>query len=307
MPSFQAPPAVSGRSVGIVGVGNMGGGIATNLLARNYQVHVHDIDLPKVDFYQKKGALSQASAGQLASNTTVTIVCVVNAEQTEQVLFGSLGLAAAAATGHVVLLCPTIAPQDVELFATRLSQHGIQTIDAPMSGGPARAANGSMSLMVACSDPLYAQHAPLLKDLSSQVSHISQRIGDGARTKLVNNLLAGINLVAAAEAMVLAQRMGLDLHKTLGVIQQSSGQSWIGTDRMSRALQGDHVPRAHMGLLAKDTALAIQAAELLTATGYPGPLGKHAMQTFAYAVDQGSELEDDSTMFRLLKMKLVGK
>ncbi len=301
MPSFQAPPAVSGRSVGIVGVGNMGGAIAANLLARNYQVHVHDIDLPKVDFYQKKGALSQASSGQVASNTAVTIVCVVNAEQTEQVLFGPLGLTATAAAGHVVLLCPTIAPQDVELFATHLSQRGIHTIDAPMSGGPARAADGSMSLMVACSDPLYTQHAPLLKDLSSQVFHISQRIGDGARTKLVNNLLAGINLVAAAEAMALAQRMGLDLHKTLDVIQQSSGQSWICTDRMSRALQGDYAPRAHMGLLAKDTALAVLAAEQAYAAEYPGPLGKQAMRTFANAIQSGLAMEDDAALFKLMQ------
>ncbi len=288
--------------VAIIGVGNMGGGMAANLLARGYTVHIHDADPSKHDLFQLKGALAQWNVAQAAINSIVTIVCVVDALQTQQVLFGPGGIATAVPTGHTVMLCPTIAPQDVERFAAQLAKQGIHTIDAPMSGGPARAADGTMSLMVACADAVYAQHAQLINDLSSKVFRISQRPGDGARTKLVNNLLAGINLVGAAEALVLAQRMGLDLGTMLDVINQSSGQSWIGADRMQRALQGDYAPRAHMGLLAKDTALAVQAArQLNNGQAYPGPLGEHASEVFAQALAAGLAQEDDSALFKLLQ------
>lgn len=123
-----------------------------------------------------------------------------------------------------------------------------------------RARDGSMSLMVACADAVFARTESLLDALSYKVFRISQRPGDGARTKLVNNLLAGINLVGAAEVLALAERMGLDLTTTLNVIAQSSGQSWIGFDRMRRAVEGDFAPRAHVTLLEKDTRLAVEAA-----------------------------------------------
>jgi 3-hydroxyisobutyrate dehydrogenase-like beta-hydroxyacid dehydrogenase len=167
-----------------------------------------------------------------------------------------------------------------------------------MSGGPVRAREGSMSLMVACTDGVFARCQPLLKALSSKVFHISQRLGDGARTKLVNNLLAGINLVGAAEAMALAERMGLDLKTTLDVIEQSSGQSWIGSDRMHRAIGGDLAPRAHMTLLAKDTLLAIEAAQK---AGFAGPLGETASQVFSKAVQAGLADQDDGALLGFLR------
>lgn len=290
----MTPPPVS-----IVGVGNMGGGIAANLLARGWPVAVHDIAPEKVLFWASKGALTPESAMQGAINCIATIVCVVDATQTDEVLFGPLGVAAGAAAGHTVVLCPTMSPTDVEAFASRLATHGLHTIDAPMSGGPARAADGSMSLMVACADAVYAQHQGLLEALSSKVFRISQSPGDGARTKLVNNLLAGINLVGAAEAMALAHRLGLDLTTTLNVIEQSSGQSWIGSDRMRRAIAGDYAPRAHVTLLEKDTGLAIQAAQ---AAGFCGPLGAAARDTFALAHAQGLAGLDDAALFQLLSM-----
>jgi L-threonate 2-dehydrogenase len=288
-------------NISIVGIGNMGGGMASNLLARGYTVHVHDIDPVKTTFYQKKDAVVHVNSAQTAIQSVATIVCVVTADQVEQVLFGSHGLATAVPIGHTVLLCPTIAPEDTERFAARLAQRGIHTIDAPMSGGPLRAAEGSMSLMVACPDAVFAQNAVLIRHLSSKVFRISQRVGDGARTKLVNNMLAGINLVGAAQALALAERMGLDLATTQAVIEQSSGQSWIGTDRMRRALAGDTVPQAHMALLAKDTALAVQAARQLG--GQTHSLGLHASAVFAKAVAAGLGQEDDSTLLQWLQIE----
>ena len=285
------------KSVLIVGVGNMGGGMAANLLAKGWNVLVSDTDAKKVEKWVSKGALAQSKSGQTATDLIANIVCVVDAAQTEDVLFGEDGLAHRLQAGQTVILCPTILPQDVESFAARLAERGIHTIDAPMSGGPVRASSGSMSLMVACSQAVFAQNAELLNALSSKLFNISEKPGDAARTKLVNNLLAGINLVGAAEALALAQKLGLDAAKTLDVIEQSSGQSWIGSDRMRRAIAGDYAPRAHVTLLEKDTRLALECA---LAADFEGPLGTAASAVFAQAHAAGFAEQDDAAVFKLL-------
>jgi L-threonate 2-dehydrogenase len=283
-------------AVSIIGIGNMGGGMALNLLRRGYPVHVHDIDASKVAFYQEKGAMVGKKSSVSAIKSIVTIICVVDSQQTQDVLFGAQGIAQELPRGHTVMLCPTIAPQDVQRFAQQLEALGIDVIDAPMSGGPARAADGSMSLMVACADAVFTRHERLLRELSSKLFRISTQPGDAAKTKLVNNLLATINLAGAAEAMALAQKLGLDADKTLDVIEQSSGQSWIGMERMRRALKGDFAPRAHMSLLAKDSKLALEMAH---GVGFSNPVGERAAATFAQAIDQGMADLDDAALIKL--------
>jgi len=167
-----------------------------------------------------------------------------------------------------------------------------------MSGGPARARDGSMSLMVACADALFERQRALLEGLSVKLFRIGERPGDGARTKLVNNLLAAINLAGAAEAIALAERVGLDPARTLDVIEQSSGQSWIGSDRMRRALAGDLAARAHTTLLAKDSRLAMaMAAE----AGFEAPLGRTAAERFRVACAAGYGALDDASLLQLLR------
>jgi L-threonate 2-dehydrogenase len=292
------------QSVGIIGVGNMGGGMAKRLLSQGWAVHVCDIDAHKTTALQSLGATVHATPHALAQQVHTLIVCVVNAQDVQDVLSGvtdvSNGLLSALQAHHTVMLCPTLSPEDVENTAAQLMAHQVPTIDAPMSGGPLRAEQGTMSLMVACEDAVFAAHENLLNTLSSQVFRISQRVGDGARTKLVNNLLAGINLVGAAEVMALAERLGLSLPTTLSVIAQSSGQSWIGSDRMQRALQNDWAPRAHMSLLTKDTALAQQAAH---SVGFQGVLGQQAAKAFADASAAGLADLDDAAMLQWLRQK----
>ena len=292
------------QSVGIIGVGNMGGGMAKRLLSQGWAVHVCDIDAHKTTALQSLGATVHATPHALAQQVHTVIVCVVNAQDVQDVLSGttdaSHGLLSALQAHHTVMLCPTLSPEDVENTAAQLMAHQVHTIDAPMSGGPLRAEQGTMSLMVACEDAVFAAHEDLLNTLSSQVFRISQRVGDGARTKLVNNLLAGINLVGAAEVMALAERLGLSLPTTLSVIAQSSGQSWIGSDRMQRALQNDWSPRAHMTLLTKDTALAQQAAH---SVGFQGVLGQQAAKAFADASASGLADLDDAAMLQWLRQK----
>jgi L-threonate 2-dehydrogenase len=285
------------RRVAIVGVGNMGGAIAQRILDQRWPVQVFDVDPAKMAALKALGATPRDDAAQAAIGCGVLIVCVVDAAQTEEVLFGANGAAQVMRAGQTVLLCPTISPTDVEGFARRLGELGVAAIDAPMSGGPARARDGTMSLMVACDDAAFERQRAVIEIMSNKVFRVGNKPGDGARTKLVNNLLAGINLAGAAEAMAMAKRMGLDLTRTLDVIEQSSGQSWIASDRMRRAIAGDYEPRAHVTLLQKDTRLAVEAARQ---AGFEGPLGPAAHAVFARAAEAGFAGLDDAALFRLL-------
>lgn len=287
--------------VAVVGAGNMGGGMVGRLCDLAWPVVACDTDPVRQQQAAQAGALvadSPHAAATMLGEGGVLIVCVVDALQANAVLFDPNGAASAMRPGQAVLMCPTLAPEDVEALAVQLEAQGIACIDAPMSGGPVRARDGSMSLMVAGKDALLKQHQPLLDALSSRVFRISERVGDAARTKLVNNLLAGINLVGAAEVLALAERLGLDLSLTLDVIEQSSGQSWIGSDRMRRAIAGDLAPRAHVTLLEKDTRLAMQAA---LAAGFEGPLGARAAAVFAQARAGGLGGLDDAALLEWLR------
>jgi len=271
--------------------------MALRLLELGNEVRVRDVEPAREALAVGAGGHAAATPVELAVRCDAVIVAVVDAAQTEAVLFGSDGVAAAA-SGACLVLCPTIAPDSVASFTTRLDALGRDWIEAPMSGGPARARAGSMSLLVACRDDVFERHAALLAALADPVFRLGQRAGDGARAKLVNNLLAAINLAGAAEALALAERVGLDPARMLDVIERSSGQSWIGSDRMRRAVAGDLAPRAHTTLLAKDSALALAMA---AGTGVVPQLGSVAAATFAAAIDAGHGADDDASLLAFLR------
>jgi 3-hydroxyisobutyrate dehydrogenase-like beta-hydroxyacid dehydrogenase len=223
---------------------------------------------------------------------------VIDAAQVQQVFDGPQGLLAGLKAGQTVIMCPTIAPSDTEHFAQQLQAIGVHMVDAPMSGGPIRAGNGTMSLMLAAPEHVLAAQDALLQALSNQCVLISHRVGDGARVKLVNNLLAGINLVGACEAMVLAEKMGLSQDTALSLIERSSGQSWIATDRLRRVFANDTSIGSHMRLLAKDTRLAMASAGQV---GFSGWLGADAAKAFAMACEQGMTDLDDSQMLAFIR------
>lgn len=280
-------------AVGVIGVGNMGGAMAQRLLDCGHRVAVWDLDPSKTAFLGEKGAFVQHPRCFVATKIVAVIVAVVDAAQTQDVLFGDLGVVHTLTAGTAVMLCPTISPEDAASLCGRLEDCGMAALDAPMSGGPQRARDGSMSLMVACKESTWLTHQAWLAQLSSKLFRVGERFGDAARTKLVNNLLAAVNLVGTAQALALASNLGLDRAATLAVIEQSSGQSWIGTDRGHRAINGDETAHAHISLLHKDTRLALAMAAL---NGTPVELGAFAHASFDGAVRAGLQHCDDSKM-----------
>jgi 3-hydroxyisobutyrate dehydrogenase len=290
--------------IGIIGIGAMGLAMARNLHRKGHDLRVRDIDAAAVSAAAALGIEACDSPAALASRCDLLVVVVVDAAQIEDVLFGLDGVVHAAPTALAtrdarlaVMLCSTIAAHDTERFRDRLAAHGVDILDAPISGGPARAADGSMSMMLACDPVVRSRFEPLLRDMAAKLFFIGAKVGDAARTKLVNNLLAGVNLVAAAEAIALGAQLGLDRQALFDVIAASSGASWIGHDRMARALAGDFAPRARAVILTKDVGLAVQMAD---AAGIETPLGDAALRVFKATVAAGLGEQDDAAVIKAI-------
>jgi len=293
---------------GVIGVGNMGSGIAMNLIDRGHKVTVRDIRPEAEQRVAAHGAQIAPHPQALAQAVDIVILVVVNAAQIESVLFGADGVfsgsgaGAAAARPRVpaVMICSTIAPDDTERFAKGVETFGATLLDAPISGGPARARAGTMSLMLATTEDARVRFDPLLRDMAAHLRLISSRPGDGARVKLLNNLLGGIHLIAGAAAIAAGERMGLSGETLFKVISASSGQSWVTDDRLPRALAGDFEPRAHAHILTKDVTLGL---EMLKSAGESFPLGEIALETFKAACAAGWSDRDDCVVLEVARGK----
>jgi 3-hydroxyisobutyrate dehydrogenase len=283
-------------SVGVIGVGNMGLPMLKALGRGGFQMVARDLRAEAEAAANEAGARIAANARELAAACEMILVVVVDADQIEDALFREADPAAAGwRAGTLVALCSTIGPEDAEGLAARIAAAGALPLDAPISGGPKRAEAGQLSLMLAGSDAALRRAQPVLAALGDKRFRISHRPGDGARMKLVNNLLAGVNLAAGAEVLAMGERLGLDPQLMLRVLNASSGQSWIVDDRMPRALADDFEPRAHARILLKDVTLAL---EMGRAAGCHTVLGEAALALFRQTAFRGWEDADDAVLLR---------
>jgi L-threonate 2-dehydrogenase len=272
---------MSPTRVGVVGVGAMGMGVAKALLAKGFAVGVRDLVGPREDEAIAAGATRLESCDVLIS-------VVVDAEQTRDVIRDVAG-------AGVVMMCSTIAPTDAEEIAATLAKRGVAMLDAPISGGPARAHAGTLSMMASGGDVAFERCGPVIEAMAAKCFSMSDRPGDGSRMKVVNNMLAAANLAAGCEAMAMAAKLGLDLEQAADVVTASSGASWIFADRMPRALAGDYAPRAAARVLLKDVGLFVHAARQL---GLTAPMAECAREIFHDTVDRGFAEEDDAAVLK---------
>lgn len=284
--------------VGVIGVGQLGGAMAARLLSRGFTVTVHDLDPHNEAQAVSRGAIACATSTGVGASCEVLIVAVVDGAQAQAVLFGAHGAANTLAKGSTVLLCATLSPGDAERIGSRLQQHGIGCLDAPVSGSPAQAMEGKISLLVGGSHTVLERQGALIEALASRVFHIGEKPGDGARLQLVNNLLAAINLAGAAEVLALAERLGLDPGNVLDVIEQTNAQSRIGSDRMRRALVGDYRVRAQTSLQRKDTRIALEVAR---EKQFELKLGAQAAALFDRACLGGLAALDDAAVLEVFR------
>jgi len=277
---------------GVIGVGAMGLPVVRSLCRAGVPTIVRDIRAEADAAAATLGARVAPSPAALARAATITFILVVDDQQAEDVLFGVDGFVAVEAPERIVVMSSTVDPDFVVSAARRLRERGIVLVDAPVSGGPQRAAEGTLTMMVGGEPAALARCAPLFARVASRVIEVGD-VGDGARMKLVNNLLAAVHLAAAAEAYALARCAGLDPRTVHEVVAASSGASWIASDRMPRALAGDLAPRAAARILTKDVTLA---ADFARRCGVATPFADAARAAFDSLLREGHGDEDDAAM-----------
>ncbi len=285
------------KNIGVIGAGSMGMAIALNLQDKGYQVAIRDIRPEIENSARNSGLTVRSSPAEIAAHADFIIIMVVNAKQTTEVLFGDHGVTSSGNAGKTILLCPTIAPEETEAIAQRLKEAGYDVLDGPVSGGPVRARDGTMSLMLAGAASVITRHDAVLNAISSRLFRLGERIGDGARYKLVNNLVAGMNLIASSSAVALGMRMGLDPQTLVSLMSASSGQSMMLDDRLTRAIADDYAPRAYAYILTKDVALGLAMAE---SAQVDMPMAKHALDIFTATLARGYDELDDAAVLKTL-------
>jgi L-threonate 2-dehydrogenase len=284
------------KKVGIIGLGAMGNGIALSLRRSGHDVHVYDLRRAVVDKFVEGGGTACASPAELARHCEVIVSVVVNAAQTETVLFGNDGAAPQLRKGSVFVMCSTVAPAWSIALEQRLDELGVLYIDAPISGGAAKAAAGQMTMMTSARPAAYDAAAGVLESMAGKVYRLGDGAGAGSKVKIVNQLLAGVHIAAAAEAMALGIREGVDPKALYEVITNSAGNSWMFENRMPHVLAGDYTPLSAVDIFVKDLGLVLDAAR---ATRFPLPLSAAAHQMFMHASSAGHGQEDDSAVIKV--------
>lgn len=286
------------QAIGVIGTGLMGLGVAARLVERGYAVHTRDIR-PEADAAARgAGATIHPSPAAVARAASVVITLVVSADQTDEVLFGADGVVGAMAPGGVVVMASTVDPTYAAGLGRRLAAAGLRALDAPVSGGPTKARDGTMSLMAGGPSALVEELGDLLAAMAGWVFHVGETVGDGSKVKIVNNMIAAINLAAAAEGMALAERMGLDPATVYEVVQASSGASFVFGTRMERVVKRDPSVHAAAHILAKDVGIARGAAE---AAGSPAPLAALTAEVFRATLAMGLGERDDGAIIEYFR------
>lgn len=283
-------------TVGVIGLGSMGGGVAKSLLRAGFAARVCDVRPAVVQSFVDQGAVASASAAELGAACDVVIVLVVNAEQTETVLFGETGAVPAMRKGACVIMSVTVAPDYAERLGARLAERGILMIDGPVSGGAVKAAAGEMTMMASGAPEAFTRCEAVLAAIAQKVYRLGDKPGAGSKVKLVNQLLAGVHIAAAAEAMALGIKAGADPKVLFEVISNSAGSSWMFQNRVPHILAGDYTPHSAVNIFVKDLGIVLEAGKKNT---LPLPLSAAAHQMFLMAAGAGHGGEDDSAVIKI--------
>jgi L-threonate 2-dehydrogenase len=283
-------------AVGVIGLGAMGNGMATSVRRAGYSPFVFDLRTEVAQAFAKDGGTACASLSALGQKCDVVVSVVVNAAQTESVLFGQDGCAATMKPGSVFVMCSTVDPNWSVALEAKLAALGILYIDAPISGGAAKAASGQMTMMTAGRPEAYAVAEPILNAMAAKVYKLGDSAGAGSKVKIINQLLAGVHIAAAAEAMALGLREGVNPDALYEVITNSAGNSWMFENRMAHVLAADYTPLSAVDIFVKDLGIVLDMAR---ATKFPLPLSSTAHQMFMQASTAGFAKEDDSAVIKI--------
>jgi len=287
----------AGLKAAVIGLGSMGLGMARSLRRNGIDVAGFDVVAGAVArFVSEDGGRGAATPAEAAEGADMVVSVVVNAAQTEAVLFGADGVAEVMKPGAVFISSATMDPAVARRLAQRVEAKGLHYLDAPISGGAARAASGELTVMASGSPAAFERARPGLAAMAVKVYELGDAAGFGAAFKMINQLLAGVHIAAACEAMTFAAKQGLDLAKVYEVITASAGNSWMFENRVPHILAGDYKPLSAIEIFVKDLGI-IQ--DMARAERYPVPIAAAALQMYLAASGAGMGREDDSSVARI--------
>jgi putative dehydrogenase len=282
--------------VAVIGLGSMGLGMARAALAGGLTVSGFDINRDAVSALVKHGGQGYDTPLAAAKDADIIVIVVINAHQTESVLFAEQGAIHGLRPGSVIVSSATMSPEDARSFAARATAAGVHYLDAPISGGAEKAAQGRLTVMASGSCEAFEAARPALEAMAETVYELGGEAGTGASFKIVNQLLAGVHIAAACEAIVFAKRLGLDTRKVFEVISKSAGNSWMFENRIPHILEGDYTPRSAVDIFTKDLGIV---TDIGREKKFPVPLASSALQLFLMTSAAGMGRDDDASVARL--------
>ena len=287
--------------VGFIGVGNMGGPMCRNIIRNtNHEVVVFDLNPGAVKACTDIGGSAGASVADVARTCDVVITSLPIPKVVEDVTLGPDGIAANAKPGTVFIDLSTNSPATARRVNEGMKAKGIPMLEAPVSGGVSRATDGTIVIMVGGDAAVFEQQLPLLKSFSGEVIHVGE-IGMGSTAKLINNMLAFCNSAAAAEALMIGKRSGIDLRKLDAVIRNASGMSSGYANLSNKVLAGDFRATFALDLAHKDLRLAMEMADEL---GVPGMIAPQVMNLMRMARGMGLGPSDSCSIMRVYETAL---
>ena len=279
--------------VGFIGLGAMGRGAVSNLLAKGFYVVGCDVRPDALDWLRAQGGTPAWSLAEMAAQVQIVVCFVVNSQQTEAVLFGDGGLVGELAAGAVFIACSTMDPAYVRALEGRLADHEISLIDAPVTGGAVGAERGTLTIMGSGTREAFDLALPVLQTFGTRVHYLGPA-GSGAQMKVLNQLLCGVHLAAAGEALALAKHQGLPLDLTLEILSSGAAGSWMLADRGPRMVAGqfDNITSA-VDIFVKDMSLVLDATR---ESRFPAALAHAAYLAFLGTTARGLGAQDDSAV-----------
>ncbi len=290
------------QRLAFIGLGAMGGPMASRLVAEGFKVTGYDINPAAMEHLRHAGGQSATSAAEAAANADTLITIVASAQQVEEVLFGDAGALSTLPAGSAIMVCSTVPPDYMQTLGERLQDLGYDLLDAPVSGGVAGAANGTLTVMASGSAAAFEACEPLFPILTAKQYRLGNVPGHGSICKVINQLLVGVHHVATVEAMALAARAGADLEAVYEVIANSSGASQVFVNRVPDLLREDKQPSGVLDIFVKDLGIVLGVGQ---EAHFPLPMAASAHQMFLMGSAAGLGQERPIDLIKIYE-KLAG-
>ena len=281
------------KNILVVGLGSMGFGIAQSLIRAGYSVYGQDKN-PK----QQKRLIEEGGYDKNVpfNDLQAVIIVVLNEKQTREIIFGQNGISEKLKKNSLIMVCTTVAPDFAKEMASSCNDKGLLYLDAPISGGSKKSAEGKLSYMISGSQKAFEVAKPILDCTSETVFEFGEHVGSGSAMKAVNQMLAGVHIAAMAEAITFGITQGIDPKRFLEVISKCAGTSWMLENRTPHIIDNDYSPKSSINIWPKDLGIVLDIAKN---SNFSAPLTAAALQQFISAAGSGLGQEDDAAVAKI--------